>query len=60
MVQRDPWNVIENVVERNPDLSCLGVTATWLTLDISGPVDIGQGLGRLRRLDIRGILGTAP
>ena len=60
MVQRDPWNVIENVVERKPDLSRLGVAATRLALDISGPVDIGPGLGRLRRLDIRGILGTAP
>ena len=50
----------ENVVEREPDRSRLRLAAMWLALDISGPVDVGPGLGHLRRLDVHGVLGTAP
>ena len=50
----------ENIVEREPDLSRLGLNATRLALNISGPVDVGPGLGGLQWLDVRGILRTAP
>ena len=50
----------ENVVEKEPDRSRLRLAAMWLALDISGPVDVGPGLGGLQWLDVRGIQGTAP
>ena len=50
----------ENIVEREPELSRLGFDATRLALNISGPFDVGPGLGGLQWLDVCGILGTAP
>ena len=50
----------ENVVKRDPDRSRLRLAAMWLALGISGPVDVVPGLGHLRRLEVYGVLGTAP